>query len=52
MKDISTDIMQGLKALGIVGKVTIIVISYRRVKVYVDEEYIGIWDADRRTFVD
>lgn len=52
MVDIIKDILRGLRALGIVGEVALIVISYRRIKVYVDEEYIGIWDADRQTFVD
>ena len=50
--NVYSDIIRALEALGIVGEAKLIVISYRRIMVYVDEEYIGIWDADRRTFVD
>lgn len=46
------EIIKALKDLGVTGAVTIKQISFNRFAIYVDGEYFGIWDIERRTFVD
>lgn len=46
------EIMKALRTLGISGIVTIKQITFDRYTVYVDNEYFGIWDTNRKTFVD
>lgn len=52
MKGSINDIMHALKALGVEGTVTVEYIAPGRIKVIVNGEYFGIWDAERMTFVD
>lgn len=46
------EIMKALRELGAGGIVTTKEISTGRISVYVDGDYFGIWDTDRKTFVD
>lgn len=46
------DLLAGLRALGVSGHMTCHSISDWRVSVYIDDEYFGIWDTVRKTFVD
>lgn len=46
------EIFEALKKLKIKGTVVIIPISKDRFAVYVNNEYFGIWDSKRKTFVD
>ena len=46
------EIMKALRELGTNGYVTTKHINLGRFAVYVDSEYFGIWDTDRKTFVD
>lgn len=41
-----------LEALGVKGKVEAFVLCTGRIMVYVNDEYFGIWDIKRKTFVD
>lgn len=51
--DLATeDIRKGLKALGLKGKATVKEVSQHRYKVTVNGEYFGLWDAEKKTFVD
>ena len=52
MEKTITEILKGLKALGVKGRARIEYITHDRIKVFVNGEYIGIWDAKRKTFVD
>lgn len=52
MKNSINDIMNALKALGVKGTVTVEYIAPDRIKVEVNGEYFGIWDAVKKTFVD
>lgn len=52
MQNTIIHILNGLKKIGVKGDVVCIVISEGRIKVFVDGEVFGIWDSDRRTFVD
>lgn len=46
------DIMKALRAFGVNGIVTTKEITTGRIAVYVDNDYFGIWDKIRKTFVD
>lgn len=46
------EIMKALRELGVGGIVTTKDIDFDRFAVYVDGEYFGIWDTNRKTFVD
>ena len=46
------ELYEVLKTLGIKGKITIKYITVDRIVIYVDGEYFGIWDTNRKTFVD
>lgn len=46
------EIMKVLRELEVIGKVTTKWITTDRIAVYVDNEYFGIWDTIRKTFVD
>lgn len=46
------EIMKALRELGVNGIVKSKWISKDRFAVYVDGEYFGIWDTERKTFVD
>ena len=46
------EIMKALRVLGVSGYVTTKQMEFGRYAVYVDAEYFGIWDTERRTFVD
>lgn len=46
------EIMKALRTLGVGGNVTTKSITTDRYAVYVDSEYFGIWDTNRKTFVD
>ena len=46
------EIEQALKALGVKGKIKVFILSTGRAMVYVNGEYFGIWDNERKTFVD
>ena len=46
------EIMKALRDLGVRGYVTTKQITFDRYAVYVDSDYFGIWDTDRKTFVD
>ena len=46
------EIMKALKELGVIGTVTTKEISTGRTSIYINGEYFGIWDTDRKTFVD
>ena len=43
---------EALKKLGVKGHITTKWITKDRIAVYVDNEYFGIWDTVRQTFVD
>ena len=45
-------IYNALKTLGVNGTVNCRHITYDRVLVTVDGEYFGIWDSEKKTFVD
>lgn len=47
-----TELMQALRTLGVIGKVTVRCISKGRIEVHVNGEYFGVWDDTRKTFVD
>ena len=46
------ELILALCTLGITGSVTVQYISEGRIKVHVNDEYFGIWDEARKTFVD
>ena len=46
------EIMKALKALDVTGIVSTKHITIDRIAVYVDGEYFGTWDTNRKTFVD
>lgn len=46
------EIMKALRTLGVNGYVTTKQITFDRYAVYVDSDYFGIWDTNRKTFVD
>ena len=46
------DLPAGLMALGVSGHMTCHSIADWRISVYIDDEYFGIWDTVRKTFVD
>jgi len=46
------EIKKALKYLGVKGSVRIEDVSIDRIKVFVNGEYFGIYDTQRRTFVD
>lgn len=46
------EIMKALKELGVDGLATSQWVAPDRIAVYVDDEYFGIWDINRKTFVD
>lgn len=46
------EILKALNKLGVVGSPEIKEISTGRIAVYIDNEYFGIWDVERKTFVD
>lgn len=46
------EIMKAIRAFGVNGTVTIKEITTGRIAVYVNDEYFGIWDTNRKTFVD
>lgn len=46
------EIMKGLRALGVSGYVTTKMMVFDRYAVYVDSDYFGIWDTEKKTFVD
>lgn len=46
------EIKEALDALGVTGHVTTKWITTDRIAVYVNDEYFGIWDITRKTFVD
>ena len=53
MKNLTIEkIIKALKKLGISGKATFEYINHDRIKVNVNGEYFGIWDAEKKTFVD
>lgn len=45
-------ILEALKKIGISGKATFEYITHDRIKVNVNGDYFGIWDAQKETFVD
>lgn len=45
-------IKRALTAFGVAGKATAEYISEDRIKVSVNGEYFGLWDAEKNTFVD
>lgn len=46
------ELLEALTKLGIKGTVTTKWITKDRIVVYIDDEYFGIWDTIRKTFVD
>ena len=46
------DLYSALTKLGIKGTITTKWITTDRLAVYVNDEYLGIWDTIRKTFVD
>ena len=46
------EIKEALNKLGAKGHITTKWITTDRIAVYVDDEYFGIWDTVRKTFVD
>ena len=46
------EIIKALRTLEVGGIVTTKQITFDRYSVYVDGEYFGIWDTNRKTFVD
>jgi hypothetical protein len=46
------DLLAALRVLGVSGDVTFRYLADFRIEVKVDDEYFGIWDAVRKTFVD
>jgi hypothetical protein len=46
------ELYNALNTLGVKGTITTKQITPDRIAVYVDSEYFGIWDTDRKTFVD
>ena len=45
-------LLNALKELNIKGKVTVKKVASDRLAVYVNGVYFGLWDVDRKTFVD
>lgn len=45
-------IKEAVEAFGGRGEITFREIDEYRYEVYVDNEYFGVWDAERETFVD
>lgn len=52
MEEIIKEVKEALKLCQINGKVTIHTIDSVRFVVCVESAYFGIWDTDRKTFVD
>ena len=52
MANTITNIRTALHTFGCKGKATIEYIAADRVRVSVNGEYFGIWDAEKKTFVD
>lgn len=46
------ELFEALKTLGVKGTIVTNWITTDRIAVYVDDEYFGIWDTNRKTFVD
>ncbi len=46
------NLLNALKILDMTGKITFQYIVSDRIAVYVNDEYFGIWDTSRKTFVD
>lgn len=46
------ELHEALNTLGVKGTITTNQITTDRIAVYVDGEYFGIWDTNRKTFVD
>ena len=46
------ELLKALRTLGVGGSVTTSYISIDRIAVYIDDEYFGVWDTERKTFVD
>ena len=46
------EIMKALRQLEVGGAVTTKQITTGRIAVYINNEYFGIWDTNRKTFVD
>lgn len=46
------EIKIALEKLGIKGNITIRYISIDRYEVFVNNKHFGIWDANKKTFVD
>ena len=46
------ELYEALTKLGIEGTIVTKWITTDRIAVYVDGEYFGIWDTNRKTFVD
>ncbi len=54
-KTVRQDILKALKGLGHETQereVYIFIIAYNRYKVFYKRRYIGVWDSQRKTFVD
>lgn len=53
MKNLTNkEIHDALKILGVTGEVKLTAITIDRIAVYVNDEYFGIWDTEKKTFVD
>lgn len=52
MNAIEEQIKETLERLGVKGTATIIPVGFHRYEVSVNDEYFGIFDIDRNTFVD
>ena len=52
MEKFMKDIREALNKLEVKGHITTKWITKDRIAVYVDDEYFGIWDITRKTFVD
>ena len=46
------EIMTALEKLGVNGNITTKVVTPGRIIVYVNNEYFGMWDTHKKTFVD
>lgn len=48
----NNEIRNALKILGVIGEVKLTTVTIDRIAVYVNGEYFGIWDTEKKTFVD
>lgn len=46
------EIKEALEILGAEGEATMTPITHDRIAVYINGEYFGIWDTEKKTFVD